>query len=733
MNFKDEWLLKPLIKSGVLSLEAGKTLTSGPGKSENNSLYDKIISKGYIAEDQLCNLLSRIFQIPVINIETIEIDKKAIEILPKEICRKHKIFPISMDENFITIAVFDPVNLEAENEIAFITSRLVKPALSTKSLIEEKINEFYNPAIYVDDISEKLSAPADSIKINSEDAEPEQTETENMAAPIVKLVNSLLNDAIDKAASDIHVEPIEKKLLIRFRVDGILKKIMEIPKYAAPQLLARLKVISQLDVAETRKPQDGQAKLNRGGIIIDLRVSILPTSYGEKAVIRILDSRRSNIPFEALGIIGDNLKKLTRVLSLKQGIILATGPTGSGKTSTLYAALNKIKSPTTNILTIEDPIEYTMEGTNQVQVNIKSGITFATALRSFLRQDPDVILVGEIRDKETAEISIQASLTGHLVLSTLHTNSAIETITRLIDIGVDRYKVSSAISALIAQRLVRKICPKCRQETDITDSEQEILSMLQQENLATKFYKGIGCIHCDFSGYKERIGIYEILIIDNDIREMINKGSSANEIETVAKRKGFRNFTQEALVMISTGVTDVAEVSRVISLNADAVSSDVSSAKQVGLKSYAEAVDSKLNQEKPPVVQTGRQKENLKILVVEDDNIMRRIVSTFLKKERIYQVSEAADGEQALQLISKDPPDLILLDILMPKMNGYEVCRNLRNDSKYAKIPIIMLSSLEDKEDLVKGFDLGIDDYISKPVDQQVLIARVNALLRRTT
>jgi PleD family two-component response regulator len=214
---------------------------------------------------------------------------------------------------------------------------------------------------------------------------------------------------------------------------------------------------------------------------------------------------------------------------------------------------------------------------------------------------------------------------------------------------------------------------------------------------------------------------------------MINKGSSANEIETVAKRKGFRNFTQEALVMISTGVTDVAEVSRVISLNADAVSSDVSSAKQVGLKSYAEAVDSKLNQEKPPVVQTGRQKENLKILVVEDDNIMRRIVSTFLKKERIYQVSEAADGEQALQLISKDPPDLILLDILMPKMNGYEVCRNLRNDSKYAKIPIIMLSSLEDKEDLVKGFDLGIDDYISKPVDQQVLIARVNALLRRTT
>jgi type IV pilus assembly protein PilB len=729
--FKDEWLVKPLIDAGILSAEALEELRLNLNESANVYLYDKIISNSYLTEDQLCNILSQKYHIPVVNLESVKIDKKATEIIPEQTCRKHKIFPYSLDEDSITIAVFDPVNLDAENEISFLASRLVNPVLSSKSRIEEKISEFYNPESYIDDLSERLSDSADSIEVNIEEKQEAKIETGNTAAPIVKLVNSILNDAIDKAASDIHIEPVEKKLLVRFRVDGILKKIMDIPKYAAPQLLARIKVISKLDVAETRKPQDGQAKVKRSGTVVDLRVSILPTSYGEKAVIRILDSNRSNIPFEDLGIIGDNLVKLDQVLRLKQGIILATGPTGSGKTTTLYAALNKIKSSKTNILTVEDPIEYTIEGINQVQVNEKAGITFATALRSFLRQDPDVILVGEIRDLETAEISIQAALTGHLVLSTVHTNNAIETITRLTDIGVDRYKVSSAISAIIAQRLVRRICPNCRQETDATISEKAIIPMIEQMGIPVKFYKGSGCPTCEFSGYKGRVGIYEILIIDSEIREMIDHGSSLNEIVNVAKKSGFKTFTQEALSRITSGDTDFAEISRVITLTPDSISVDKRTTEYTNHKSQVEQEGHRIIGDEILSPQPFTEHEKAKILVVEDDKIMRRLITTLLNKEEIYKVVEAINGQQALEMIAQDIPELILLDIMMPLMDGYEVCKRLRGDQKYAKIPIIMLSSLDDKEDLVKGFNLGVDDYISKPVDRQILMARINALLRR--
>ncbi len=729
--FKDEWLVKPLMDTGILSTEALAELRLTLNESANAYLYDKMISKSYLKENQLCDIISKKYHIPVISLDSVKIDKKATEIIPEEVCRKYKIFPFSIDEDSITIAVFDPVNLDAENEISFLASRLVKPVLSSKSRIEEKISEYYNPESYIDDLSERLSGSADAIEVNIEEKQEAKIETGDTAAPIVKLVNSLLNDAIDKAASDIHIEPVEKKLLVRFRIDGILKKIMDIPKYAAPQLLARIKVISKLDVAETRKPQDGQARVKRSGTVVDLRVSILPTSYGEKAVIRILDSNRSNIPFEDLGIVGENLAKLDQVLNLKQGIILASGPTGSGKTTTLYAALNKIKSSETNILTVEDPIEYTMEGINQVQVNEKAGITFATALRSFLRQDPDVILVGEIRDLQTAEISIQAALTGHLVLSTVHTNSAIETITRLIDIGVDRYKVSSAVSAIIAQRLVRRICPKCRQETDATISEKAIIPIIEASGNPVKFYKGSGCPNCEFSGYKGRVGIYEILIIDSELKEMIDQGASLHKIENQAKKKGYKTFTQEAISLITSGVTDLSEVSRVMTITSDSSPSDKTMTEHTGQVSSKEHTEMKIDTKMKLTLQSLSESEKMKILVVDDDKIMRQLVTTVLKKEEIYEVVEAIDGQQALEMISIDQPDLILLDILMPMMDGYEVCQRLRKDAKYAKIPIIMLSSLDDKEDLVKGFNLGVDDYISKPVDRQILIARINALLRR--
>lgn len=724
--FKDQWLVEPIIATKLISSEVIDSLDS----DRNNSSYlsDKLISLGYVSEEDVGKIIEDTFHIPFINLNQIPIDSNAIGLVPEDLCRKHILFPYKIEDNIITIAIYDPINFDAENEIAYVARRLVKTRISAKSQIESEINKYYSSDRKMDDLTE-------GFEINEKSTEDEEVKKSkydivNNDAPIVKLTNSIINDAIDKEASDIHIEPTEKKLIIRFRIDGILKKIMEIPKYAAPQIISRIKVISNLDIAETRKPQDGQAKVNRGDASIDLRISILPMSYGEKVVIRILDSRKGSIPLEKLGIIGENLQKLYRVLDLKQGIILATGPTGSGKTTTLYAALNRIKSSEMNILTVEDPIEYTIDNINQVQVNVKAGITFASALRSFLRQDPDIILVGEIRDPETAEISIQAALTGHLVLSTVHANSAVETITRLIDIGVDRYKVTSALSAVVGQRLIRKICPSCREEVAFENADKNLLSIIKTDNLPQKLYKSKGCSKCDLTGYKGRVGIYEILIMDNEIKAKIEQGASAIEIEKIATQKGFKNFSTTAVELITSGTTDLSEINRVLTLDFYSSAKEektIAQKKNIELDPNNKKVSDNDDNEKV----TEEPKQYKKILVVDDNKIMRRLVGTLLAKEKRYEVVEANDGVEALEKLSENSIDLIILDVMMPRMDGYEVCQKLRESTEYANLPVLMLTSLDDKDDVLKAFSVGVDDFISKPVDNTILSAKVAALLRR--
>jgi type IV pilus assembly protein PilB len=695
VKFRDEWLVEPLLKARFIRQEDIEEIRKSTSK-ETGAVYlsEKIVTSGYVQQLDLARLLQHLFQIRFVNLDQIKINKSVIELIPEEICRKYHVFPYQLNDEYITIAIFDPMNLDAEREVGFMAARLVKTTLSTKKQIEEKINEYYNPDRYINDLSDKLNLNQLTSDIEVADEETEKIDSSKSDAPIVRLINSLLNDAIDKEVSDIHIEPTEKKMIVRFRIDGILKEVLDIPKYAAPQLISRIKVISSLDIAETRKPQDGQAKVKRRAGTIDLRVSILPTSYGEKAVIRILDSAKGSIPFEKLGITGDNLKKLHDVLDLRQGMILATGPTGCGKTTTLYATLNRIKSPTTNILTIEDPIEYTIEGINQVQVNEKAGISFASALRSILRQDPDVILVGEIRDRETAEISIQAALTGHLVLSTVHTNNAMETVTRLIDLGIDRYKISSALSAIIAQRLVRNICKSCCVENEPNMAEQAIIPLIEGYQLPQKFYKGRGCADCDFTGYKGRSGVYEILIIDKEIRDKIDLGAPLNEIERIAQNNGFMSFTQTALILITSGITDLSEVTRYITIKP---------VQERATSKPDEKVYSPDKAEPPRELAINNSKR--KILVAEDDPITRRLIVTMLNKEQSYDIIEAENGIAALSAVEEHKPDMILLDILMPHMDGYEVCEKIRKNKKHSKIPIIMLTALTQKEDLLKGFD----------------------------
>jgi len=435
-------------------------------------------------------------------------------------------------------------------------------------------------------------------------------------------------------------------------------------------------------------------------------------------------------------------------------MILVTGPTGSGKTTSLYAALNRIRNTANNILTIEDPIEYMIEGINQVQVNQKAGITFASALRSFLRQDPDVILVGEIRDQETAEIAVQAALTGHLVLSTLHTNDSLGAITRLADIGVDIYKVASSLEAVVAQRLVRTLCPSCKEETQPDDIEKKLIPFISQMKIEPKFYHAAGCQKCGFTGYKGRIGVYEILLLDEELKDLVGSGASIYQIRKNARKKGFQNLYEDALKHIAEGLTDYKEVLRVISPgNMD----DEKSQQELVGKNISTPVPSNgeaktAHPEKPddldqtirdsasvvkfPADETppppSDEKRTPSILLVEDSSGLRKMVKVLIEKKTDWTLLEAEDGLKAVEIVSKHKPDIVVLDIMMPNMDGYEFLQHLRKNLSTAAIPVMVLTALNGPDNEVKSFDLGADDYVSKPYNPHVLLARIKRLLMRS-
>ncbi len=601
---------------------------------------------------------------------------------------------------------------------------------------------------------------------------------------VVKLMNQIFADAVINDASDIHIEPREKDVVVRLRIDGVMRNAMELPKTLHQQLVSRIKVISNLNIAETRKPQDGKTKIFVDGADIDMRVSILPTSYGEKVVIRLLDKRKAMVSFEQLGIRGVNQELIKKCFSSHQGMVLVTGPTGSGKSTTLYAAINSLKSSATNILTIEDPIEYVFDGINQVQVNEKAGITFASALRSFLRQDPDVILVGEIRDRETAEIAIQAALTGHLVLSTLHTNDTFGTITRLKDMGVDEVKLAEALQGIIAQRLVRRLCTSCKQEVEKDQLDPRLLYTFQQMGYESpQVFKAKGCSACGYTGYKGRIGVYEILLMDRDLKDALYQEASISELRKLARKKGFRNLFEDALSLVAEGITDYKEVLRVV--QQDLVSETQKTVKPVMNKqaqpstparavanqtvqqpkeeekekvreNKSEKISEKTVTAKKKSVPTGslseikklarelkeeekkskskakvpsskevHKGENVDVLVVEDYPVTRLLLKRMLERQKGWKVREAEDGLKGLDAVNRKMPDVILLDLMMPNMDGYEFLKHLRSDPKGADVPVLIITSLNGAENELKGLELGADDFVTKPINMTLLVAKI--------
>ena len=558
-----------LVREGLINQEQlQRALTEQKGTNEK--LGSILIRHSVITEDQLVAFLSKQYGIPSITLSQLDIDADVLKLVPAQIAKKYEVLPIKRTGNSLTLAMADPTNVFAVDDVGFMTNLQVIPVVAAQGAIRKALDRLYEAqGSGMAEVISEMEGTAGDVEVVEGDeeswAKTDIFELKESAdeAPVVRLVNMILVDAIRRGASDIHLEPYEKVFRVRFRVDGVLHEIMTPPKRLETALTSRVKIMSTMDIAERRLPQDGRIKLRYNQREIDFRVSTLPTIFGEKTVLRILDKESLQLDLTMLGFDPWSLEQFNKAIHQPYGMILITGPTGSGKTTTLYSAIHTINSPDVNIMTAEDPVEYNLKGVNQVQINEGIGRTFGAALRSFLRQDPDVILVGETRDLETAQIGIRAALTGHLVLSTLHTNDCPGTIARLLDMGIPPFLVSSALTLILAQRLGRKICKDCKQPYEADEESLVPYGHVPQGLGKVQFYKGKGCHTCSFTGMKGRVAVYEVMPIGDELRELILRNAPTAEILQLALAQGMKTLRQNALQKVIDGVTTLEEVLRV--------------------------------------------------------------------------------------------------------------------------------------------------------------------------
>jgi type IV pilus assembly protein PilB len=538
-------------------------------KGSADKLGTILVRLGFITEDSLVSFLSKQYSIPAITVAQVDPDPDVLKLVPEQIAKKHSVLPIKRMGNVLTLAMADPTNVFALDDVGFMTGLQIQPVVASEAAIRKAFERLYETGASVTDMMSELEEADTDVEV-VEGGEETFTKADVFdlkesadEAPVVRLINMILTDAIRRGASDIHLEPYEKVFRVRFRIDGVLHEIMTPPKRLEAALTSRVKIMATLDIAERRLPQDGRIKLRYHQREIDFRVSTLPTIFGEKTVMRILDKDALQLDLTALGFDPWSMEQFTKAIHSPYGMILITGPTGSGKTTTLYSAIHTINSPDINIMTAEDPVEYNLKGVNQVQVNDEIGRTFAACLRSFLRQDPDVILVGETRDLETAQIGIRAALTGHLVLSTLHTNDCPSTPARLLDMGIPPFLVSSSLQLILAQRLGRRVCRDCKEPYEASEESLVPYGHVPQGLGTVNFYKGKGCQTCNFTGMKGRVAIYEVMPVTTEIRDLILRNATTNEIQDAACSQGMKTLRQNALQKVIDGVTTVEEVLRV--------------------------------------------------------------------------------------------------------------------------------------------------------------------------
>jgi type II secretory ATPase GspE/PulE/Tfp pilus assembly ATPase PilB-like protein/CheY-like chemotaxis protein len=746
MQFSDEWLV-PSIEA-LLPDEAVMALRKENGP--DGSLWDILVQRKLATDAQILGAIAARFRLPVADLT--KLDPKLSATVPEQLARRFNVVPVRQTDSYLEVATANPFDIDAEKMLAFATGREVRMLLGSPARIKEKLDEMYR---------ETETAVARLLEGISGDFEVEQIkeEEENAASaeqasqrPILRLVDTMIADGITNRASDIHIEPIEGGVVVRYRIDGVLRQVMKIPKSAGVPLISRIKIMSKLDIADRLRPQDGRARVMVNGEQVDLRISTLPASHGEKVVIRVLNQKATTLSLNSLGLGEEEEQSIRALLHHKEGILLVTGPTGSGKTTTLYSALRAVQGTGVNIVTVEDPVEYRLgENIVQVQVNEKAGLTFASALRSILRQDPDVVLVGEIRDKETAQIALQASLTGHLVLSTLHTNDAPSTVTRLVDIGMEAYKIAPALRGIVAQRLMRRLCKNCSQVATEPVSERFTRFIPPGVTL----YQAVGCSECSMTGYRGRFSIIEVLTMNPDLERRIADGASAEKIAHAARQAGMRSLWASGLRHVLAGESTMDELARVTDVpREEAATPEAEPApRRGGRGSRAPTQPSapaaaNVTPTVAPIHELSMEMDLLEdsavadgalpdgrgqgacVLLVEDEEQLRRVMKDLLQREG-YRVAEARDGIQALDEVDRFAPDVIILDLNLPGLDGYGVLAQLRSRPATREIPVMVLTAKGDEDNEVRVFDLGADDFVTKPFRARALTARLEAVLGR--
>jgi type IV pilus assembly protein PilB len=534
-------------------------------KATGSRLGSQLVKLGYLSEEQLVDFLGQQYGLPAIVLKNVHADPEAVKLIPLNVVQKYMAIAFERTGSTLKVAMTDPANIFAVDDLKFLTGYSIEVYVTSEESLKWAIDHFYDQSASLGEALSAMEEDDGAIELadGMEDVSAGAMEKEAEEAPVIKLCNLILVDAIKKGASDIHAEPYEKFMRIRFRIDGMLQEVMKPPMRLKNAIISRLKIMSRLDIAERRLPQDGRIKLRiQGGKEVEFRVSVLPTLFGEKVVLRILDKSTLQLDMTKLGFEEEALGYFKEGIYKPWGMVLVTGPTGSGKTTTLYSAISELNKIETNISTAEDPVEFDLAGINQVHMHEEIGLTFAAALRSFLRQDPDIILVGEIRDFETAEIAIKAALTGHLVLSTLHTNDAPSTINRLLNMGIEPFLVASSVNLIVAQRLARKICPQCKDQDDVSKETLIQMGMDPEEAKNVVCFRGRGCPACNNTGFKGRIALYEVMPVNDTIREIILMGASGSEIKKEAINQGMKTLRQSGLTKVAQGVTSIPEVLR---------------------------------------------------------------------------------------------------------------------------------------------------------------------------
>ena len=732
MAFTDSWLVSSI--EGLIGREAVEALKPAEDQPEV-ALWAMVTSKGILTHEQVLGAASQRFRIPIAELATISASK-AREGLPEAVARRFSVVPIRVTDSVLEVATASPFDLEAEKMLAFVTGRDVRMSLAPPSRIAEKLEEIYRPENVVENILSGIREDHEVTQLEDEqdDADLLATTEEASARPVVRLVDAILSEGIIARASDIHIEPSEGGVVVRYRIDGVLVQKMKIPRSAGVPLISRIKIISALDIADRMRPQDGRARMSVNGQPVDLRVSTLPASLGEKVVIRILNAQSTALDLDALGLYPEETAELKALLENKDGIILVTGPTGSGKTTTLYSAIRYVQDEGVNIVTVEDPVEYRLSNNIvQVQVNPKAGLTFATALRSILRQDPDVVLVGEIRDIETAQVAVQASLTGHLVLSTLHTNDAPNAVTRLMDMGLEGFKIASALRGVVAQRLMRRLCPTCREVS--TDPVPEKLRKHIPAGAALN--RAVGCPECAMTGYRGRFSIVEVLAMSPELERRIGAGAPPDQLAEAAKMSGMKNLWDSGVRHVLDGHSSIEELLRVVDVPttlppirpSTAAAVDAPPAPVVAPTADV-ALSFDLVDREGAAAESHRRGAGSKILLVDDEDHLRRLLKDLLEREG-YEVVEARDGAEALEQIDRHGPDVMLLDLNLPGMDGYSVLAHVRSRPATEALPVVVLTAKGDEDNEVRVLQAGADDFLTKPFRARALYARLEKIMAR--